>query len=186
MGYMKLKQKVELAAIISVMIFSSHLWAESYTSLDASVKMYQNRVEDKTHKLKELSEKKAAAKNESEMRATLDEMIVEAKSLKESFVKFQKEKKRLKYEFPAQGDETERRYKRFELETIEELNSLSNIDLRLKGLLNRIEKVYDKPPEKIAKERKIEEERNKSSQELKSKEKKEETKVLEDRPKLSY
>lgn len=154
--------------------------------LDSVVKGYQTRIEDKQKKIQELAEKKATTKDETQIRAALDEMIIEAKEMKEIFVKFQKEKKRLKYEYPSHGDDTDRKYRRFELETIEELNSLSNVDLRLKGLLQRIERVYEKPPEKVAKEQQREEEKRKASTKLYSNDKKESEPVLDSRPKLSY
>lgn len=135
-------------------LFSTQALAESYTQLDTNVRQYQGRVEEKRRHLKELSEKKAELKDQTAIRAVLDDMIVDAKELKENFVKFQREKKRLMYEYPQKGDLTERQYKRFEIETTEEINTLSNIDLRLKGVLSKLEKTYEKAPEIIELEKK--------------------------------
>jgi hypothetical protein len=181
--------KLNLKFFLFVFSISQFAMAtESYIALDAAVKACQSRVEDKQKRIRELGEEKAGVKDEAKVKEILDEMISEAKEMKDFFVKFQKQKKRLQYEFPSKGDETERKYKRFEVDTIEQLNSLSNTDLRLKGLLSRVEHVYQKPPEKIAKEQREEDERRRNSTTLHSDEKKnpEQDKVLEERPKLSY
>lgn len=141
---------VILVAIFAVLFFSLRAQAESYNLLDTNVRQYKQRVEEKRKHIKELAEKKSELRDQAAIRGILNEMIVDAKELKESFVKFQKEKKRLLYEYPQKGDLTERQYKRFEIETIEEMNTLSNIDLRLKGVLNKVEETYEKPPEVLA------------------------------------
>lgn len=170
-----------------LLFFISKVYAESYTLLDSQVKSYQVRVEEKRKKLAELAEKKATLKDDLAVRSVLDEMIVEAREMKETFKRFQKEKKRLQYSYPARGEETERKYKRFELATIEEFNTISNIDVRLKGVLARLEETYEKPPEVLEHERQLEEKRKKSQAQPKRSTVKENTKpVQQERPVLSY
>lgn len=142
--------------LLSLLIFIVSLKAmatESYQQLNSNVRQYQSRVEDKRRLIKELAEKKSELKDQAAIRAILDEMIVASKELKENFVRFQREKKKLVYQNPQKGDLTERQYRRFELETIEEMNTISNLDLRLKAVLKKIQETYGRPPELVEEER---------------------------------
>ncbi len=146
-------QKMKFTFIFLFLSYSAcPALADSYAQLNANVRQYKTRVEDRRAHIKELAEKKAELHEQEAIRAILDEMITDANDLKENFVKFQREKKKLMYEHPQQGDATERQYRRFEIETIEEINTISNIDLRLKGILMKIGKTYAKAPEVVAKE----------------------------------
>lgn len=177
---------ITMAIIVAaIFVLSLSAMAESYNQLDSSVRSLQTKIEERKNKIKELGEKKITVKDAGAQRAIMDEMVVAAREMKESFVKFQAEKKKLKYQFPNRGDETERQYKRFEVQIVEDLNSFSNMDLRLKGVLSRIEKSYGKPPEVVKKEEAQKAQTAAKSETLQSKEP-ETTEVLHDRPKLSY
>ena len=175
-----------LFVFLLILSSSKTAFAEGYERLNTIVRQYQHHVEDKRRHIKELAEQKATLHDQAAIRAILDETIVDAKEIKENFVKFQKEKKRLMYEFPQKNDVSEHQYKRFELETIEEMNTVSNIDLRLKGVLSKMEKTYEKPPEVIAMEKKKKEEANKPAATSQPKSVKAEPTPESSRPKLSY
>lgn len=179
---MVLWNKVPLVLLL-LLGFSIFARAESYGLLDANVRSLQAKIEDKQKKIKELADKKTGVKDRGAQVAIMDEMVVEAREMKEAFVRFQKEKKRLKYQFPDRGEETERKYRRFEIQTVEELNSFSNIDLRLKGVLGRVHRTYGPPPEVIQKQEEQKAQKVQESGRLQSKEKDD---SLMERPKLSY
>jgi len=181
-----LRSSITAAIILAAaLVLSVSAMAESYNLLDANVRSLQTRIEDKQKKIKELGEKKAGLKDRAAQKLILDEMVVEARELKESFVKFQKEKKKLKYQHPERGDETDRKYRHFEVQTVEELNSFSNLDLRLKGALGKVEKSYGKPPEVVEKETAKRIEKAAETGQLQSKEAPS-SEALQARPKLSY
>lgn len=163
---------------------------ESYVVLDSQVKMHQGRIIDRKKRIQELADKKAQTKDPTQIQDTLNEMIVQARELKESFVEFQKQKKKLLYEYPEKGDQTERQYKHFEIEMVEEFNSMSNIDLRLKGALDQMEKAYEKPPEVVEMEKQRREKLEGRSQTARMAEPKttvkQEPSPTPNRPKLSY
>jgi outer membrane murein-binding lipoprotein Lpp len=187
MAFLKVtvKPTLSLGFLVLFMHLPSFAKAESYNQLDANVRQLQNRVEEKQKKIKELGEQKNATKDKAAQKAILDEMVVEARELRENVVKFQKEKKRLKYQHPERGDETDRKYKRFEVQVLEDLSSFSNLDLRLKGALGRVEKSYGKPPEVVEKETAKRVEKSQETGQLQSKEAPT-NEALQTRPKLSY
>ena len=157
---------------------------ESYQQLDAKVNAMKIKAEGHRKKIKELAETKSVQTDESAIRLMLDEMVSEAKEMKKTLINFRKAKKRLTYSYPAKGTEIDQKYRHFEVEMVEEMNSLSNIDLRLKGLLTEVEQAYIQPTEV----KEIEKRRKGSSSQGESHRAtiKEQPTPVEARPKLSY
>ncbi len=125
---------------------------ESYRNVRARVMGYVTQMKASEDKIQMLSREKKSTKDGSKQNELITQMLTEHTDLEKVFKDYQREYSRMVYEYPDKGDEAPRKYTRFRLKSLDELEQGAGLDTDLDRARAQLHKTYGElpPPEKRA------------------------------------